>query len=83
MIEHSRDHPKQKLAHLQAGLWKILFGSVWDHQISILRGKSNVVEKYERAQLLGELVEWRRQCSHRLGTNQQYLIGYTMDEAKK
>ena len=82
MIEMSRDHPEQRLAHLQVGLWKVLFGSVWDNRNTILHGKSSLTDKYERRKLLDELAEWRQNSARRLGANQQYLIDYTMDEAR-
>ena len=32
MVEMLKDHPEQRLAHLQLGLWKVLSGSVWTRQ---------------------------------------------------
>ena len=49
---------------------------------TILHGKSSLTNKYERCKLLDELAEWRQNSAYRLGANQQYLIDYTMDEAR-
>ena len=31
MVQHDGKHPKQKLAHLHLGLWKVLFSAVWEN----------------------------------------------------
>ena len=45
MVEMSRDHPEQRLAHLQAGLWKVLLVSVWDNRNTVLHGKLSLTDK--------------------------------------
>ena len=65
------DHDKaeqQRLSHPYLGLWKTVFKeAVWEQQHKFLHGEKNIVDKYERQQLVTEILEWRGQAFAKLG----------------
>ena len=83
LIIHSSKHPEQKLNHLYRGLWITLFKTIWEKRNDDLHGKNNVVEAYERQQLMNELIEWKEQSHSRLGADQQYLTNYSSEDITK
>ena len=75
------DKPMVKLTHLHIGLWKVLFSSVWETRNTILHGKDSITRRYERATMIGELAEWKRQAPAMLGSKQVCLAAYSMQDA--
>ena len=54
--------------------------AVWEQRNNYLHGDESIVNKYERATMLEELMEWKRQSLTRLGYRQNYLTRYTRIE---
>jgi ribonuclease HI len=77
---YSKDKSDQKMNHLYLGLWTILMPAVWEQRNNYLHGDESIVNKYERATMLEELMEWKRQSLTRLGYRQSYLTRYTRIE---
>jgi len=51
---------KQHLHHIHIGIWKILFGLIWEQQNIFIHGKDSITMEYEHTQLENELIKWQR-----------------------
>ena len=81
MIDIEPDKPLVRMTQVYVGLWKVLFRSVWNTRNTLLHGNDSITERYERATMIRELAEWKRQGASMVGSKQVCLVDYSMQNA--